>query len=80
MTKLFDHLWHLICLLAALDAAIPSGTVDIFPPKVRPYIIGGMVAASWIKGHRNLFIDPEGNNLPPTDKSPLVKSATEGYM
>ncbi len=74
VTKLFDHLWHLICLLAALDAAIPSGTVDIFPPKFRPYIIGGFAVASWVKGHRNLFIDPEGNTLPPPDKSPLVKA------
>jgi hypothetical protein len=77
MTKLLDHLWHLICLLGALDAALPTGTIDIFPAKFRPIVIGGP-AASWIKGHRNLFIDPEGNKLAPEDKSPLLKAKAAG--
>jgi hypothetical protein len=43
-----------------LLSVLPADVVAILPPKWRPYIGGAVLLAVWVKGHRNLLINPDG--------------------
>ena len=60
MTKAFNHALYFVFLLAAVSNALPAGSLDIFPVKWRPVVAGILGAACWVKGHRNLFVNPDG--------------------
>lgn len=59
-TKLFNHIYYLICSLAVLISTIPQEFLDVLPPKYKHIV--GIVAAllMWIKSHWNLFVNPDG--------------------
>lgn len=59
-TQIANHAWNGFWVVVGILAVIPPHVVDIFPKDKRPYILGAVAAALWIKSHRNLFINPDG--------------------
>jgi len=62
MTEVLNHVYYLVCLVVALFATIPPTAFDFLPASWKPYIIGVVVAAAWVKSHWNLFINPDGTS------------------
>lgn len=60
MTKTFNHVFYALLALVGLLSAIPDEVVTILPPKVKPYVGTAVIVAAWIKGHKNLFVNPDG--------------------
>lgn len=60
LTQWANHVYYALCLIAALWAALPPSAMDLLPPNWKPYVAAAAGAAVWIKGHWNLFINPNG--------------------
>ena len=58
-TQIINTVYGLICLVAALGAEL--GEIPFLPPRAKHYVAGASVVALWLKGHWNLFINPDGS-------------------
>ncbi len=62
-TQILNQLYNLLCVLCAVWAEMPPAALDVLPAPWKHYVTVGAMAAMWIKGHRNLFITPDGAKL-----------------
>jgi len=64
-TVFFNHVYYAVCLIVAIVATLPTDWSSLVPPQIKPYVVGGVLAAAWLKAHWNLFTNPDGTDAPP---------------
>lgn len=59
-TVTVNHIYNLICVLAAIFAALPPSVINVLPTQAKPYIvlIAGLLMA--IKSNWNFQVNPDG--------------------
>jgi hypothetical protein len=60
MKVLLNHLFFFLCAGVGILSALPPSIVDFVPPTWKPYVVGAVLGAAWIKSHKNLFFNPDG--------------------
>jgi hypothetical protein len=60
-TQVKNAIYYGICLIVAIYAAIPQGSLQFIPVSWRPYVEGAVTVAAWVKSNWNLFINPDGS-------------------
>lgn len=76
-TPLKNHVYYIVCLIVAVYAALPVRALSIIPPWLKPYIIGAVIVAGWIKSHRNLFKRWYIDTAPPIRDLVFTRDPTE---
>lgn len=67
MTKFLNHLYYAVCLLVAMLSELP---LDVLPENWKHKIAVVAVMAAWVKGHWNLFVNPNGTPAETAWESP----------
>jgi hypothetical protein len=74
--KTLTIFWNLVCAIAALTAEVLADPqmLNLFPSKYAHAIALVAFVASWLRGHKNIFLLPDGSAAPmayvPPEKKP----------
>ncbi len=59
-TVIENFLYYVVCVIVAMVATFPPNWANFIPAGVKPYVLGAVLIATWLKSHWNLFINPNG--------------------
>jgi hypothetical protein len=59
-TQIVNHVYYAVCAIVAIAAALPPSVLDFIPAAAKPWMIGFVSVAAWLKSHWNLFVNPDG--------------------
>jgi flagellar biosynthesis protein FliR len=66
-TLIWNHIYMIACGVLAVWVTLPPNVADSIPQKYKPYIAGLISILVWVKAHKNLGMDQQGNKLSPVE-------------
>jgi len=62
LTQRLNNLLYALLAIAAILTALPPEVLNLVPAAWKPYVTGAILAAAWLKSHKNYFVNPDGSS------------------